>query len=134
MKSAVISRLTSELGYPEVTPDTLTEYLGQPGLLVLFFAGDVNRYPEAADVAVILPELVAAFPERLSAVVVKASYEQQLKRKYPFQHWPSLVFLRAGVQVGAISKVKSWAEYLQLIESMLANKSTADGTIAAVQV
>lgn len=134
MNSSVIGRLTGELGYPEVTPDTLTEFLGQPGLLVLFFAGDVNRYPEAADVAVILPELLAAFPDQLSAVVVKASCAEQLKEKYPFQHWPSLVFLRAGVQVGAIGKVRGWAEYLQLIESMLANNPAAEGTISAVQV
>ena len=73
--------------------------------------------------AVILAELARTYDGRFQPVVVTRSSEQALKARYPFQQWPTLVFLRRGVMLGAISKVRDWAEYHAIIDQLLAPKN-----------
>ena len=70
MPSPLIEQLTREHGYPTLGADDAEKLLSQPGNLVLFFTEDPKRYPEANDVAVVLPELVTAFPGRFRVAVV----------------------------------------------------------------
>lgn len=52
-------------GLNEVDAATVEHFLGSAdeagAIAVLLSAGDPNRFPEATDVAVVLPELIAAF-------------------------------------------------------------------------
>ena len=61
MTHPLIQRLFDDWGYPEVTLETHQAFISQPGITVLFFAGDPNRFRDTTDVAVVLPELVKAF-------------------------------------------------------------------------
>ncbi|MDO6460940.1 hypothetical protein Q4485_09550 [Granulosicoccaceae sp. 1_MG-2023] len=115
----LIDRLTDELGYPLLTADN-REALSTSGTVCLFFSEDPKRYPEALDVAVVLPELVKAFDNSFTPVVVARGYDRELQREYGFRQWPALVFLRDGDYLGAIEKIRDWADYKDEIPAILA--------------
>jgi hydrogenase-1 operon protein HyaE len=114
----LIQRLLDEYGYPEVTLATHEAFISQPGVTVLYFAGDPKTVRDATDVAVVLPELVQAFEGRLIPGVVAADAERELQRQYGFTAWPALVFLRDGGYLGAITRIQNWAEYLHDINKL----------------
>jgi len=121
MTHALIERLIQELNYPELTLDNHDSFIESPGLNVLFFPGNPDTVKDATDVAVVLPELVEAFAPQLNPGVVVDTYGagQKLKQKYGFTHFPSLVFLRDGEYVGAISRIQDWDDYLSRIVVLL---------------
>ena len=121
MTHALIERLTQELNYPEVTLENHDSFVEMPGLNVLFFPGNPDTVKDATDVAVVLPELIAAFAPQLNPGVVIDTYGagQKLKQKYGFTHYPSLVFARNGEYVGAISRIQYWTDYLSKINVLL---------------
>jgi len=118
--SPLIERLTIELGYPELDCDTVDEFTARHESCVLFFTEDPKAFQESNDVAVILPELVGAFDGRLVAAVVSRDAERILMKRYGITAWPTLVFLRHGAYLGAISRVQDWDYYLERIEAILA--------------
>ncbi len=120
VSSPLIQRLFDEYGFPEVGPDQLDELTEGPHVTVLFHTGDPTQHRETNDVAVILPELVKAFPNRLRPAVVSRRSERELQRRYGFRRWPALVFLREQGYLGAITGVRSWRDYLDEIEALLA--------------
>jgi len=113
----LIQRLLDELGYTEVSLDNHDEFCAQPGLNVLFFPGDPTVAKDSTDVAVVLPELVAAFDGRLRPGVVTDTWGvgKTLKQNYGFSAYPSLVFVRSGDYVGTITRIADWSEYLEKI-------------------
>ena len=115
----LIDRLSDELGYPVLTTDN-REALTASGTVCLFFSEDPKRYPEALDVAVVLPELVTAFAGDFTPVVVSREIDRELQREYGFRQWPALVFLRDGQYLGAMEKIRDWAEYKDEIPAILA--------------
>jgi len=64
MSSPLIDRLNEQLGYPVLDAATLDAFLDHDSASVLFFSEDPANYPEANDVAVILPELMVRFAGR----------------------------------------------------------------------
>ena len=121
MKHPLINRLIDELGYAEVSLDNHEAFAAQPGMNVLFFPGDPKTVRDATDVAVVLPELVAAFDGQLRPGVVTDTFGDgvALKRQYGFREFPSLVFVRGGEYVGTISRIQDWADYLERITNLL---------------
>ena len=121
MKHPLITRLVDELGYAEVSLENHDAFAAQPGMNVLFFPGDPRTVRDATDVAVVLPELIAAFDGRLRAGVVADTFGDgvALKRRYGFREFPSLVFVRNGEYVGTISRIQDWADYLARITDLL---------------
>ena len=117
----LIDRLLVELGYPEVDLDNHDTFVAKPGMNVLFFPGDPETVRDATDVAVVLPELVAAFDGRLTPGVVTDTWGagKSLKQKYGFSTYPALVFVRQGGYVGAISRIQDWSEYLNKINELM---------------
>lgn len=117
MNHPLIQRLLDELGYAEVSEENHAAFIAEPGLNVLFFPGDPAVARDATDVAVVLPELVAAFDGRLNPGVVTDTWGagKALKRHYGFSAYPSLVFVRSGEYVGTMTRIADWAEYLEQI-------------------
>jgi hydrogenase-1 operon protein HyaE len=117
----LIDRLIDELGYERVTLDNHDEFVAADGMNVVFFPGDPTTVKDATDVAVVLPELVAAFEGQLQPGVVTDTFGDgtALKRHYGFSHFPTLVFVRGGNYVGAISRIQDWADYLDQIGNLL---------------
>ena len=129
MISRMIERLTSDLGYAVVDEGSVDPFAQEHEHCVLFFTEDPSAFPETNDVAVILPELVNAFADRLVPAVVARSAERVLKTRYGFSSWPALVFLRRGQYLGAIARVQDWEFYLGEIERILASEPTAAPTL-----
>jgi len=113
----LIDRLLAVTGGREVRPDDIEAFEQEGGEAVLFFGGDPVRFPEALDVAVVLPELLAALgspagrPVRVG--VVPRDVEDALARRYAVQRWPSIVFLRDGGYLGTLSGMQDWDVYLR---------------------
>jgi hydrogenase-1 operon protein HyaE len=121
MTHPLIGRLITELGYPEVNADNHDVFVARDGMNVLFFPGDPRTVKDATDVAVVLPELVAAFEGNLNPGIVTDTFGdgKDMKRKYGFSHFPALVFVRDGEYVGAISRIQDWAVYLEQISNLM---------------
>jgi hydrogenase-1 operon protein HyaE len=119
MMHPLIQRLYDDCGYPEVTLETHEAFISQPGITVLFFAGDPKRFRDTTDVAVVLPELVKAFEGALRPGLVAADAGQALQQYYGFTSWPALVFLRAGGYLGNITGIQNWSDYLRDISKLI---------------
>lgn len=124
MRHPLIQRLHDEFHYPQVTLENHDEFINQQGLSVLFFAGDPARYRETADVAVILPEIVALTEGNLRPGIVDRDSEIELQKHYGFRRWPALVFLRDGGYLGAICKVRDWDDYIAEIGELMTAETT----------
>lgn len=119
MSSPLIDRLSQQFGYPVLDATTLDAFLEQDGASVLFFSEDPANYPEANDVAVILPELMSRFAGRARAAVIARSAEKALQPRFGFLQWPTLVICDHQRCLGTISRVRDWGEYLEEFERLL---------------
>lgn len=120
----LVARLVEQHGASWVDRESLDAFLAVPGDRVLFFHGDPVRFPEGVDVAVVLPELQAAFPGRFSVGVVGRPDEDAVARRFGSTRWPSLVFLRDGRYVTTIAGMLDWADYLPRVAEALAMPSS----------
>ena len=100
---------------------------------VLLFAGDPARWPEAADVAVVLPELVEAFQGRILGGVIAAEAELTLAPRFNVQVYPSLVLWRGGKVLDVIPKIKDWSVYVDRITGLLDGSIKAASSAAVVK-
>jgi len=121
MFSPLVQNMIEHHGYPVLTEATLTDFLESSGEVVVFFTENAEKFPETNDVAMILPELVSAFGGRFSAAVLALADQRKLQMQYGFREWPTLVFLRHGDYLGAISRVQDWNVYLTEINRILAS-------------
>lgn len=121
MSHPLIDRLVTELDYADVSLANCEEFVAAPGMNVLFFPGDATTVRDATDVAVVLPELVAAFDEQLRPGVVRDVFGDGdvLRRRYGFKEYPALVFIRAGDYVGTLTRIQDWGDYLSKIGALL---------------
>ena len=124
MNSPLIDRLTTELGYPLIERDQLDAFSRAHEHSVLFFTEDPRSFPETNDVAVILPELMRVFGDRVAPAVVGRQSERELMKRFGFGAWPALVFLRRGEYLGVITRVLDWDDYLAEIERLLQAEPT----------
>ncbi|WP_221797713.1 hypothetical protein [Oceanobacter mangrovi] len=126
----LIQRLLDEFHYPLLASSTIDEFVGSHEFSVLFFTEDPTKVKESLDVAVVLPELVAVFPQ-LAAAVIDRDSEKQLQGRYHFVTWPALVFLKRGDFLGSIIKIQNWDDYLQQIPDIL--KRQPQAVVAATE-
>ena len=103
--------------------DFLTGAEAAGAVPVLLFAGDPVRWPEATDVAVVLPELIEAFQGRLQGAVIATQAETALAPRFSVQVYPSLVLWRDGKILDVIPKIKDWSVYVARMTALL------DGTL-----
>lgn len=126
-------QLVDEAGIDDFLDDALES--GRDA--VIFLSGDVARRPEGNDVAVILPELLAAFDGRLAGAVAAHEAEEALKLRFGVIVFPSLVFMRGQRFLGIVPRIRDWSEYLAGISAILAGEgaplasSSVAGTGAA---
>ncbi|MBL8343918.1 MAG: hydrogenase [Rubrivivax sp.] len=117
----LIDRLLAVTGGREVRADDVDAFEQEEGGdAVLFFGGDPVRFPEALDVAVVLPELLAALGARARVGVVPRDAEDAVARRYAVQRWPSIVFLRDSGYLGSVSGMQDWDVYLREAADVLA--------------
>ncbi len=120
----LVQRLLDEFNYPLLDEAGVDAFAAEHEYSVLFFTEDPARMKESLDVAVVLPELAATFPQLRPAVIDRSS-EKVLQRRYHFVVWPALVFLKRGEFLGSIIKIQNWDEYLQQIPEILSRTPQA---------
>ncbi len=122
--SALITQLATRHGLPTVDATTVDAFLtpaaGEAPHALLFFTGDPETRGDSTDVAVVLPELLAAFAGRLRAAVVDRAAEAALKPRFRVEVLPSLVLCRGGDPVGVMPRIRDWSDYLDTITTLLA--------------
>lgn len=120
-----VEALTSQRGFAVVDEKSLDGFLAANAETVLFFPGDSERLAESSDVAIILPELLKHFGGRLTPAVIDKASERMLQRRFCFNAFPALVFLRGGGYLGAITRVLDWRDYVAEIAAILAREPSA---------
>lgn len=122
--STLIDSLSGRHGIPTVDGDSIDAFLvpaaGEPAHTLLFFTGDPAQRAESDDVAVVLPELLAAFRGRLRAAVVARSAEDALKTRFHVQVLPSLVVTRGPAPLGVLPRIRDWSDYMATLQALLA--------------
>ncbi|MBY6241969.1 hydrogenase accessory protein [Methylosinus sp. Sm6] len=119
MPSPLLRALRVKHGVAEVDEASIDAFLAQAPHALLFFAGDPAQRSETHDVAVILPQLIAAFAGRLRAAIVAPAAEHALARRFLVGVYPSLVVTRGPDPVGVLPKVWDWADYCARINGWL---------------
>ena len=121
--SALIAALTTRHGLPVVDAETLDAFLtpaaGEPQHALLFFTGDPDQRSDSGDVAVVLPELLAAFPGRYRAAVAARPAEAALKARCRVEVLPSLVLLRGASVLDVLPRIRDWSDYLDRLAAAL---------------
>ena len=129
MEYPLVERLFSKHGFAEVTPQSFTAWTQVPGRTMLLFIEDPGRYKETLDLAVIVPELVRAFPGRFAVGVLLPEAARELAVRYGFRRWPAFVMLADGKYVGAVDGLRNWDEYLVEVARLLDAAPTRPPTL-----
>ncbi|GAB6069180.1 hypothetical protein JCM30760_02770 [Thiomicrorhabdus hydrogeniphila] len=119
MPRSLIKQITSDYGYPVLNSDNYDEFVNNQKVSVIYFGGDPKRYPESNDVIVVLPELEKAFKNQFSVAVVSEDDEQELSKKYGFNMWPALIFLKNGKYIDMMTRIQDWSDYMREIPIIL---------------
>jgi hydrogenase-1 operon protein HyaE len=125
-------------GLPEVDAATVDHFLGSAdeagAVAVLLSAGDPARFPEAIDVAVVLPELVDAFQGRLRGAVIAHGAESELGQRFGVRVQPTLIFVAKGETLGLIAKIQDWSIYIDRISKLIDRPRGGRAAVAATIV
>ncbi|WP_305987545.1 hydrogenase-1 expression HyaE [Roseibium sp. MMSF_3544] len=124
MFSPLLTSIIAREGLKVVNEEALDKSAAETVFTMVFFPGDAERLAESNDVAVILPELSKALQGSVTPLIVDRSCERELQRRYRFNSFPSLVFLRYGAYLGVIQGVRDWTDYLNEISEILTREPT----------
>lgn len=124
MASPLIEALTTRHGFAVVDEGSLDDFLAANAHSVLFFPGDAERLVESNDVAVILPEILKVYGKKLAPALVAKTAERQLQRRFRFNAFPTLVFMRGTGYLGVLSRVLDWSDYMAEIPAILARDAS----------
>jgi hydrogenase-1 operon protein HyaE len=119
MEYPLIAQLFSRHGYAEVTAANFEVFAQGPGRTLLLFIEDPGRYKETLDLAVIVPQIVLAFPGRFTVGVLLPEAAREFCVRYGFRRWPAFVMLADGKYVGAVDGLRNWDEYLGEVSRLL---------------
>ena len=110
----LFERLLTQFQARLVGTDDLDDYLKETDAVptVLLIAGDPVRYPEGLDVAVVLPELCAQFPDQCRIALAKSSDEDAIAKRFGVHSRPTLLFLRGTQYMTTIVGILDWDVYV----------------------
>ena len=115
----LLAQLVARPGCAEIDSAGIDAFVAQPGRAMLVFTEDPMRVRETLDIAVIVPELMRAFPGRFRVGVLMPESARPLQARYGFRRWPALVVLSDGKYVGAIDGLRDWDEFLNELARLL---------------
>lgn len=115
----LIAQLFSRHGYAEVDAAGFDAFAGPLGHALLLFTEDPVRVRETLDLAVIVPEIERAFPQRFRVGVLLPEAARAIQPRYGFRRWPALVVLKDGRYLGAVDGLRNWSEYVEEVARLL---------------
>ena len=81
------------------------------GDVVVLLMDSPRRCPEAWDLAVVLPELLAAWAPDMRAGVADPGESAAIAARHGIARFPALLFLRDGGHVGALEGMRDWSGF-----------------------
>lgn len=121
----LVRRLIEDRGYPLVeTADAVAGL--DPRDHFLFLPAHGKAHLETPDIAVVLPELIAALggPERIGGAVAGPKLEAALREELSLA-LPALVVVRRGAPIGSVARMRDWDDYLARLAAVLAAEAPA---------
>jgi hydrogenase-1 operon protein HyaE len=125
----LIAQLFEKHRFADVREDNFAAFAARSGYTLLVFTEDPVRFKETLDLAVIVPEIVRAFPGRFEVGVLLPEAARALQPRYGFRRWPAFVVLKDGQYVGAVDGLRNWDEYIEDVERLLAAEPTRPPTV-----
>lgn len=125
----LVARLVHRFGATPLDADGAETFAAGPGDRVIFLSGDPVQFPEGLDVAVVLPELQAAYPGRFVVGAVERHAQETVARRYGSQRWPALVFLRDGQYVTTLAGMHDWTVFVDKVGAALQMPTSRPPTI-----
>ena len=122
MFSPLLQSIIDREGYRVVGHDELDAATASLPFAMLLVAGDALRVAESNDVAVVVPELDKAFGGVITPLVVSRDSEREIQRRYRFNAFPVLIFLRYGDYLGVIPRIQDWTDYMRDIPEILSRE------------
>ncbi len=107
----LLDRLGREAGLPCVSAAELADRAAATPLLAALFTGDPTVSPESWDVAVVLPELLAAC-EGVAGCALDPQQSARAATSFGVGKLPALVVLRHGAYLGAIEGMRDWQPFV----------------------
>lgn len=115
----LVAQLFTRHGCTEITSDNIDAFAEGRGHAMLVFTEDPLRVRETLDIAVIVPQLMQAFPGRFRVGVLLPEAARAFYTRYGFRRWPAFVVLRDGKHVGAVDGLRNWDEYMKELAELL---------------
>ncbi|MFG1358562.1 thioredoxin domain-containing protein [Xanthobacter pseudotagetidis] len=115
----LVRRLIEDRGYALAeTDDALAGLDGRDH--VLFLPAYGKAHLETPDIAVVLPELIAALggAERIGGAVAGPKLEAALRDRLQLAV-PALVVVRRGEAIGSVARMRDWDDYLARLGAVL---------------
>lgn len=125
----LLDRFMTELDAPALDAESFDAWATRPGHALVFFSEDPVQYRETLDVAVIVPELAKAFPDRFRCALLPPVPARAVAVRYGFRRWPAIVLLRDGEYIGAIDGLRDWSDYIGELGRLLAAEPTRPPSI-----
>ena len=116
----LMQRLVQETAADVLPADAVAAWADQPGLAMLVFAEDPERFKETLDIAVIVPELHAAAGRAFRVGLLPPAAARAVAPRYGFARWPAFVMLRDGQYLGAVDGIRDWDVYRAELSRLLA--------------
>jgi hydrogenase-1 operon protein HyaE len=116
----LIAQLFAKHGFTELRAENFDSFTARAGHALLLFLEDPVRVKETLDLAVIVPEIVRAFPGRFAVGALLPEAAREFQPRYGFRRWPAVVVLKDGQYVGAVDGLRDWAEYVEEVARLLA--------------
>jgi hydrogenase-1 operon protein HyaE len=113
----LLGRLARDAGLPSVTAAELGKRAPASPLLAVLFTGDPTVSPESWDVAVVLPELLAACAG-LAGCVLDPQQSASAAASFGVGKLPALVVLRHGEYLGAIEGMRDWQPFVEQLRRL----------------
>lgn len=116
----LLLRMRQLTGAALLEADEVDDWLKLPGIAMLVFAEEPERYKETLDLAVVVPELFAARPRAFRVGLLRPVVARALAPRFGFARWPAFVMLRDGAYLGAVDGIRDWDVYLGELDRLLA--------------
>jgi hydrogenase-1 operon protein HyaE len=97
-----LARLVAETGASILDPGTFDAWVNRPGIAMVVFAEQPERFRETLDLAAIVPELYATAGRRFRVGLLPPAAARALAPRFGFARWPAFVMLRNGRCLGAV--------------------------------
>lgn len=106
--AGLIERLECTHGVVALDAAGLDAFAAGDGDALILLTDDPARSPETWDVAVVLPEVLKTFGDRVRAAALMPAASREVAARFGVTSYPAQLFLRGGEYVGVLEGMLDW--------------------------